>query len=574
MALIKLSAGNDQYWLLNDVPHQRGQFDISARIGQDVVEIYSLNTLKSLTRGKYDEYSPDGVTPYASTQALIDDLKTFFFRSVSGGGGGAVNSVTASSPLSSTGGTDPVISATKVVTAGLSSGIIEGGELSINVDNTKFDIADGNGVIIDNTTTPNTPIVYEVTWTGLTAQTVTNIATSTVSFIFIDNTGAIVQTTEPPTEENTRDYIYVGQLGHANLSTIATAVPQPNLFASPVHLFRDIFQTLGYVNIGNVITANGANLSIDKSIGSLVGEGAGFYDNAKAPSRKDLPAQVLATIRRRTQTGGSGTSTTIDVSNYDLNGTVTAISGTKAQNQRVYLLTSGNIVIQYGQQLYNSISEATQGLSGESFVELDNVKQGQLIAIITVQSNCTSLQDTSRARIANLGRFGTLASATSGVSVTSLQQAYNNSVNPEIITDTTRNGVTIRRGSAADTDDVLQVQNGAGSTTFSVDGNGNITANNFTPITLLQGVSAALNGGGDLSGNTKYTQDITVTGAVVGDKVDVGLSDLLSNDLTTANIRPTYYAWVVSANTVRVAISISSFLSGNAGYTMWCRIVK
>ena len=93
MSLIKLSAGNDQYWLLNDVPHQRGQFDVSAKIGEEVVEIYSLNTLKSLARGKFDEFSPDGTTPYASTQALIDDLKTFFFRSLTGGGGGAVDSV-------------------------------------------------------------------------------------------------------------------------------------------------------------------------------------------------------------------------------------------------------------------------------------------------------------------------------------------------------------------------------------------------------------------------------------------------------------------------------------------------
>jgi len=93
MSLIKLSAGNDQYWLLNDVPHQRGQFDVSAKIGEEVVEIYSLNTLKSLARGKYDEFSPDGATPYATTQALIDDLKTFFFRSLAGGGGGSVTSV-------------------------------------------------------------------------------------------------------------------------------------------------------------------------------------------------------------------------------------------------------------------------------------------------------------------------------------------------------------------------------------------------------------------------------------------------------------------------------------------------
>jgi len=91
MSLIKLSAGNDQYWLMNDIPHQRGQFDVSAKIGEEVVEIYALNTLKSLARGKYDEFSPDGVIPYASTQALIDDLKAFFFRSVASGGGGVTS---------------------------------------------------------------------------------------------------------------------------------------------------------------------------------------------------------------------------------------------------------------------------------------------------------------------------------------------------------------------------------------------------------------------------------------------------------------------------------------------------
>ena len=94
MSLIKISAGNDQYWLLDDVPHQRGQFDISAKIGQEVVEIFNLSTLKSVARGNFDDFSPDGTTPYASTQALIDDLKTFFFRSLAGGGGGgAVDSV-------------------------------------------------------------------------------------------------------------------------------------------------------------------------------------------------------------------------------------------------------------------------------------------------------------------------------------------------------------------------------------------------------------------------------------------------------------------------------------------------
>lgn len=91
MALIKLSAGSDQYWLLNDVPHQRGQFDISAKIGSEVVEIYSLTTLKSLARGKFSDFSPDGITPYVSTQTLIDDLKAFFFRSLGSSSGGVTS---------------------------------------------------------------------------------------------------------------------------------------------------------------------------------------------------------------------------------------------------------------------------------------------------------------------------------------------------------------------------------------------------------------------------------------------------------------------------------------------------
>ena len=85
MSLIKIEAGDDQFWLLNDIPHQRGQFDISATLGGELVEIYSLNTLKRLAKGNFNEFSPDGVTPYASLSALIDDLKTFFFKTIGTG---------------------------------------------------------------------------------------------------------------------------------------------------------------------------------------------------------------------------------------------------------------------------------------------------------------------------------------------------------------------------------------------------------------------------------------------------------------------------------------------------------
>jgi len=58
-----------------------------------------------------------------------------------------------------------------------------------------------------------------------------------------------------------------------------------------------------------------------------------------------------------------------------------------------------------------------------------------------------------------------------------LQEVYDNSAtNPEILTNSTQGAFTLRRGSAADTDDIYQGQNNAGTKTFSVDGNGLITS--------------------------------------------------------------------------------------------------
>lgn len=64
---------------------------------------------------------------------------------------------------------------------------------------------------------------------------------------------------------------------------------------------------------------------------------------------------------------------------------------------------------------------------------------------------------------------------TGGGGTVNLQQAYDNSSTPEILTDATRGALTLRRGSASDIDPVYEVQNGAGTVTFTLNGNGVIT---------------------------------------------------------------------------------------------------
>ena len=71
-----------------------------------------------------------------------------------------------------------------------------------------------------------------------------------------------------------------------------------------------------------------------------------------------------------------------------------------------------------------------------------------------------------------------------------LQSAYNSSMNPEIVTDATLGAVTIKRGSAADTDNVLETKNGAGSNTFEVTGAGKVTGTDFNDVALTTGGAA------------------------------------------------------------------------------------
>ena len=85
----KIEAGDEKFWLLDGVPQQRGMWKILT-FG-DNVELKPIGepTLGSSTGSvKFDQYTNAVDAPYATLQALIDDLKAFFFRSVAGAGGG------------------------------------------------------------------------------------------------------------------------------------------------------------------------------------------------------------------------------------------------------------------------------------------------------------------------------------------------------------------------------------------------------------------------------------------------------------------------------------------------------
>lgn len=116
------------------------------------------------------------------------------------------------------------------------------------------------------------------------------------------------------------------------------------------------------------------------------------------------------------------------------------------------------------------------------------------------------------------------------LSETSLQQAYDTSVSPQITTSTPLGSVDIKRGSASDTDNVLRIQNGAGSSTATITGAGVITGSNLSGTNTGDLLTK-----GQSEGSTRTTNQLQVPNKLltnVGTGIDLnetGNKNILDN---------------------------------------------
>ena len=395
---------------------------------------------------------------------------------------------------------------------------------------TTFNVGAAKGFIVDNTTNLSFPTVIEVNYAGATGLTDPNINTSTETYILLDSSATLILQPTYPTPQQRRQNIFLGKLGHPDKLVFLNAFSQPDVFLSPLSQLRDVWTPINLINSGVYPSPNGANLQFNTSAGTLYGLGINFSNDPLAPSTFSFTAQSPTTFRYRTQIGGtSGNITTIDPTNYDLGGVITAISGTggNSTNQRIYALQNGQVRIQYGQQVYNSLTEAIAGIQTETFITFPNfLDNAILIGILSITKNCTDLTNTNRARILLVSKFGESVGAAGGVSTTTLQQAYNNSVQPEIVTNSTLGAVTFKRGSAADTDNVVEIQNAAGTDTVFITGSGviNATSTIINQADDLSGSKFQITGNSIFNGNItigqtyalKFIQDTSIPTPTVG----------------------------------------------------------
>lgn len=384
----------------------------------------------------------------------------------------------------------------------LGSGRQSGLEISATLGATTFNIAAGVYYVVDNYTHPDRPFPRQINYAGSTGNTLTNIATSLITIIGLDVNGDVVEYANvPPDPSIDRDVVIIGSVGHSNLTNITSYTSS---FRVPTYdigpCLHDLFQTIGPLVSNDSDFAIGAastDLTISRASGREVFWG---NNNDRAdPNRLFVAADAsVANFFAFFRDGAGGFN--VDVTNpavtaglYD-DGAVTttapvgAVTTNRWVNHRFFYSAGADAVImQYGQNTYASKENALAAINTETFEKNPALNLVPFRTFLTMRGGATDLSDLGDAQFTTVGKFSATTSGGTS-STTSLQDAYDNSVTPEILTNSTLGALSIKRGSAADTDTVLEVLNGAGDVTLSVMGDGSMLSevDNATPWTATR----------------------------------------------------------------------------------------
>lgn len=389
------------------------------------------------------------------------------------------------------------------------TGLFSGG--NITADNpfvdANFSVSDGEGVITD-VADPLNPVTTTVNWTGLSAQTVTS-PLSAQTWIYITSVGAVLQSTVDPTPELRRDNILLGKVFLFS-STISAANDQPDVVMQSPNQLLDFTRGIGPVIFSGLrCSANGANLSLDRTSGDLHEEGINFAANVKSPNVKTFATDTLASFIRTTQGPIiDGTLYTIlDPSNYDLANTITPIpgSGSRASNVRIYFYNSGVITMQYGQEWYGTLAGAISGVATEPYIPQPFNANGILICVISVRSDATDLSDSTQARFSSASKFGEISLGTAGAATSNFQNVYDNSSQPQIVVDSTSGSLQIQDNPTPIVAPLFEIRDSIGADILTVSDDsltidGRSRQINDLSITLQNAFLDPVSGGGHING--------------------------------------------------------------------------
>ena len=344
----------------------------------------------------------DTIKTYQSVAAGINKSRSYMFDA---------DVVTADPPriVTGSGGTWHLTEDAKLtddIIRASSTGTIKDGQLTVNADTTKFDRAAGSGTVVDSHTNPSKPMIKTVNFAQRTAQVPTFIATKALSFIGTDADGEIVQSDLPFSSSERRDIIVHGAIIHNDNVNINLTIDQMFPIMSPLSQLIDLFQAIGTVNTaGNVYSANGVNLNIDKSAGIIVGASVNPSSSKNPNELPTIELIVVNFFRSVLDTGVftvSGTFTAIDTANYNGPNGLIAVPNNLFQIIRFFYIGAGEqTILQQGQNTYASIALAEAVLKTETFAKDPSLIGVPLRGYLIVQQGAADLSDLALAKFIN-----------------------------------------------------------------------------------------------------------------------------------------------------------------------------
>ena len=299
----------------------------------------------------------------------------------------------------------------RILASGASTGVDAGGTLSKGTVGT-INISAGSGHVVDTTTDPDNPTITDVTWGASTNLTLTLLATNHETHIAIDSAGSVVQRFAAPTGAHERDEIQLGIINHPDNTTVEVAHNAQHVGGNPGAQLYELMDAIGGLNLsGNVIGPSGADLTIDKSAGTAFEAGTNFATDPTNPHVTTDAALTDAVFEYVLQDGTvhDAAATVIDPAIYDVSGVATAVPAHKWTMQHIFMTTEDAIVIQPGQGLYGSQSQAEAAISSvhENFVLEDYLKEaGLLRGWLITRGDSTDLSDPNHATFYEAGKFG------------------------------------------------------------------------------------------------------------------------------------------------------------------------
>ena len=383
----------------------------------------------------------------------------------------------------------------------ISTGTYEYTGMTIN-SSTTVNVAPMRGWIVRNTYNYATlPDVTNINYSGQTGVTITNIATADATYVLVNSGSTLYQQTTFPTPQQRRENIFLGKVVHPNRTSLLTVNNTVDYDVSPMSSLRDLWSPIKLINQG-VLPSFNTGLTFNTSLGSLYGNGIGWTTNQLNPNSVTISAKTSASFFYRTQTGGtSGSVSVIDPTKYDVNGVITSVGSAgsnDATNQRIYLYPTGVINVLYGQTRYATLTQAIANIDSETFVTYPNAETTAiLIGVISVRNDIVAdgqpLTNTDYAKLTLVSKFGESFGGTGGLSTTNLQQAYNNSTEPEILINSTLDGLSIQNGTgnADDVTQLLQGKNTAGTTTSFIRADGAISGTSIFGVGLTASTISA-----------------------------------------------------------------------------------